>query len=215
MRITAMLLCVSLVGVCGCRTPEQEGVDHIAELIESIEFELPVELEQTCVLPPEGTSPFVAKFVIENAPPLRPTAPDFPFDNAPPNAVLFSTASGEGMGTYLGRFAFSEGYYGIPGFRIVGDIEFRAQNGDELHATELSQAGPTIPPPFPNATFTGQFTFAGGTGRFDGARGTASVSAQQLGGEPLPGMPPNIPGSTAVVLCGWIDLEGDESGRDD
>lgn len=203
-----ILLGVALLG-SGCRTTEPRA-DDITTLIESVDFALPVELELTYALPPKGTSPFAAKFIIKNAPPVRPSDPDFPSDDAPPNAVLFGTASGEGMGTHLGRFTFSEGYYGIPGFRIVGDIVFRAQNGDELHATELSQAGPTIPPPFPNATFTGQFTFTGGTGRFDGARGRASVSAQQLGGERLPGMPPNIPGRTAVALCGWIDLVQDQ-----
>ena len=215
MRMTAILLGVACVGVCGCQAPEQEGVENIAGLIESIEFELPVELELTCVLPPEGTSPFVAKLIFKNAPPVRPSDPDFPSDDAPPSAVLFSTVTGEGGGTHLGRFGYSERYYGIPGFRIVAEVAFVAENGDELYATALAQAGPTIPPPFPNATFTGQFTFTGGTGRFDGARGRASISAQQLGEEPLPGMPPNIPGSTAVVLCGWIDLGGDDSGRDD
>lgn len=214
MRITAIMLGVALVAVSGCRSPEQR-VDSIEALIESIPFDLPVDLELTYMLPPEGTSPFVAKLIFHNAPPVWPSDPDFPSDYCPPTATIYSTVTGEGAATHLGRFDYSERYCGTPGARIVADIVFTAKTGDELHATALAQAGPSIPPPFPNATFTGQVTFTGGTGRFEGARGRASIAGQQLGDEPLPDMPPNIPGSTAMVLCGWIDLPGSESGQDD
>jgi hypothetical protein len=211
MKLHLMMITLGVAFVAaGCRTTEPR-VEDIATLIESVQFELPVELELTYMLPPEGTSPFVAKLIFKNSVPVRPSDPDFPSDDAPPNAVLFGTVTGEGMGTQLGRFTYSERYYGIPGFRIVAQVTFVAENGDELYATALAQAGPTIPPPFPNATFSGQFTFTGGTGRFVGARGRASIAAQQLGEEPLPGMPPNIPGRTAVALCGWIDLARSDS----
>lgn len=202
--IKTLIIAFLIVGKLSAQSEQTAGT--IKALIESVEFELPVELEPTCVLPPEGTTPFVAKLIFRNAPPVRSSDPDFPSDGAPPNAVLFSTVTGEGVGTHLGRFSYSEQYYGIPGFRIVAEVAFVAENGDELYATALAQAGPTIPPPFPNATFSGQFTFTGGTGHFEDARGRASISAQQLGEEPLPGMPPNIPGSTAVILCGWIEF---------
>ncbi len=203
-----LVLALLIVGRATAQS-EQPAANLLA-LIESVEFELPVDLELNCVLPPGGTTPFIAKLIFKNAPPIQSSDPDFPSENAPPNAVFFNTATGEGVGMQLGKFSYSEKYYGVPGFRIIAEVFFADEKGDELYATALAEAGPTIPPPFPNATFTGQFTFTGGTGRFVGARGRASISAQQLGEKPLPDMPPNIPGSTAMVLCGWIEFQSDK-----
>ena len=52
-----------------------------------------------------------------------------------------------------------------------GRFVFRAANGDELYATEVGELSPD--PEF--FTYTGQLTFTGGTGRFAGATGSASV----------------------------------------
>lgn len=208
LAIFTLVLTIFFSGITAAQSVQT--ADNIEAVIESVSFDLPVELEVTCILPPEGASPFVAKFVFKNAPPVRPSDPDFPSDYCLPNAALYSTAKGEGVATHLGRFEYSERYCGMPGFRIVADIVFTTETGDELYATALAQAGPTFPPPFPHAAFTGEFTFTGGTGRFEGAKGRASISAKQLGNQSDPNMPTNIPGSTAVVLCGWIELQSDK-----
>lgn len=214
MRTTILTVLLGATLLLGCRSP-QERVDSIAVVIESVQFELPVDLEWTYLLPPEGSSPFVAKLILHNAPPVRPTDPDFPSDYCPSNAMIYSTATGEGAATHIGQFTYSERWCGMPGTRVISDVVFTAEDGDELHATALASAGPTIPPPFPHATFTGIYTITGGTGRFRGATGKASIAGQQLGHRREPDMPANIPGSAAIGLAGWINLHPSDTSQSD
>jgi hypothetical protein len=63
----------------------------------------------------------------------------------------------------------------------------------ELYADELFTMDPDTE--IPDARMEGAFSFTGGTGRYRQARGSASATAQQLGG----GV------HTAFVACGWIE----------
>lgn len=58
----------------------------------------------------------------------------------------------------------------------------------------------SVPPPIPHATFSGEFSFTGGTGAYGDVSGTAIVTAKQLG-DAAPGRPA---GSTLAAVCGSI-----------
>jgi hypothetical protein len=80
---------------------------------------------------------------------------------------LAITAVGDGEATHLGKFTREENILLNPGNgTITGTIVFTAADGSEL-ACELSGAftSPT--------TAAGTYTFTGGTGRFEGASGSA------------------------------------------
>lgn len=79
---------------------------------------------------------------------------------------------GEGTGAHLGRFTITLGFCGRgDGTLDTGTGTFVAANGDLLHITfhGVSDGG------FPVLHFTSFVSFAGGTGRFEGATGTATV----------------------------------------
>jgi hypothetical protein len=80
---------------------------------------------------------------------------------------------GEGTGTHLGRFTITLGFCGrADGTLDNGTGTFVAANGDLLYITfhGVSDGG------HPILHFTSYVTFAGGTGRFEGATGTATVN---------------------------------------
>lgn len=79
---------------------------------------------------------------------------------------------GEGNGTHLGSFTISLSQCGLPGGVLAdGRGTFVAANGDLLHFTYTGQTTrtPTL------ITFISFVTFAGGSGRFDGATGAATA----------------------------------------
>ena len=80
---------------------------------------------------------------------------------------------GEGKGNLLGRFTITLGFCGrADGTLDTGTGTFVAANGDLLYITfhGVSDGG------HPVLHFTSYITFAGGTGRFEGATGTATVN---------------------------------------
>lgn len=79
---------------------------------------------------------------------------------------------GAGEGTQLGRFSITLGFCGRPDNTLDnGTGTFVAANGDLLYITfyGVSDGG------HPILHFTSYVTFTGGTGRFDGATGSATV----------------------------------------
>ena len=85
---------------------------------------------------------------------------------SPPNIEAEYT----GNATHLGRFTRFEKATLGPNGAASGTIDFVAANGDELHVTFTgSFVSPT--------TITGTYTIDGGTGRFEGATGTAIFEA--------------------------------------
>lgn len=79
---------------------------------------------------------------------------------------------GAGTGTHLGKFTVALGFCGrADGTLDTGMGTFVAANGDELHIifNGVSDGGSPV------LHFTSYVTFVGGTGRFEGATGTATV----------------------------------------
>jgi hypothetical protein len=79
---------------------------------------------------------------------------------------------GAGTGTYLGNFSITLGFCGrADGTLDTGTGTFVAANGDLLYITfhGVGDGG------HPVLHFTSYVTFVGGTGRFEGATGTATV----------------------------------------
>ena len=80
---------------------------------------------------------------------------------------------GAGTGTHLGNFTITLGFCGrADGTLDTGTGTFVAANGDLLYITfhGVSDGG------HPILHFTSYVTFTGGTGRFEGATGTATVN---------------------------------------
>jgi hypothetical protein len=83
---------------------------------------------------------------------------------APSGALVIEAT---GIATHLGNFTRTEYVFFGPGGAISGSVIFKAANDDELW---VDFSGGFISP----TTAEGTYTFAGGTGRFSDATGTAS-----------------------------------------
>jgi len=198
LALVALALFVGGVGLSACSRHPQP-VD-MAGLVQSLNLEPPVDLDVDCPpLPPEARRVLFAG-VFANQPPIRPDSSEFPSDFCPPNTQFYARAEGRGNSSVLGEFAWSEHYCALPMAELVAKGHFEAANGDRLNWDARIRAD-SVPPPVPFATFSGNFTFTGGTGPFDGVAGEAVVAAKQLG-DAAPGRPA---GSTAAAVCGWIE----------
>jgi hypothetical protein len=81
---------------------------------------------------------------------------------------------GEGTATHLGRFTITLNHCGKPDLPLSdGHGTFVAANGDLLHITYFGVGGLTGAPPV--FGFESRVTFVGGTGKFAGATGGATV----------------------------------------
>lgn len=76
----------------------------------------------------------------------------------------------QGQATHLGDFTQEEEIVLAPDGTFEGTIVFTAANGDELYA-DLDGAFTS------ETTAAGLYTFTGGTGRFEGATGTATFES--------------------------------------
>ena len=84
---------------------------------------------------------------------------------------LLVTATGQGQATHLGQFTrLANVVISLVDGSAKGTVVFTAANGDDLFV-EID-AVPTGSP----TTVAGTYTFTGGTGRFNGASGTAEFA---------------------------------------
>lgn len=103
--------------------------------------------------------------------PLRGTATGSVVSVTPTPAGVLLTALASGNSTQLGHFDRVEELLLDPGTgAFTGTIVFFAANDDELHVT---LAGGFVS----GTTALGTYTVVGGTGRFDGATGSAAFEA--------------------------------------
>jgi hypothetical protein len=96
--------------------------------------------------------------------------------------VIVSTPfHGTGRVSHLGKSTVSSSqtvdFTTVPP-TLTGTDEFIAANGDKLYATHTGISG--APDAAGNVTFSGEYIFTGGTGKFTGANGSAAFT----GGEP-------------------------------
>lgn len=104
-----------------------------------------------------------------------------------PLLALHASATGSGTFTHLGLSVGTATYdvsWQTPGISqsgtIVGDMTLTAANSDELYLdvsctyTASSTTYPTT------LNVTGSYTITGGTGRFEGATGTGTITGTQL-----------------------------------
>lgn len=194
----ALALFVAGTGLSGCgRAPEPV---EMAMLVQSLNLDPSIDLDVDCpTLPPETRRVLFAG-VFVNQSPIRPDSPEFPSDFCPPNTRFYARAEGRGNSSVFGEFTWSEHYCALPMAEIVAEGHFEGKSGDRLNWDARIRSD-SIPPPIPFATFSGGFTFTGGTGPFTGVSGEAVVVAKQLGDAP-PGRPA---GSTAAAVCGWVE----------
>lgn len=200
MRLASMgwIICAGSVGVLGCEQVSQSSA--MEALVQSLDLDPSIELDINCLPSPPGTRTVLFAGIFVNQPPIRPDSAEFPEDFCPSNARFYELAEGGGKSSVLGEFVWSEQCCALPMAEIVAEGSFSSVNADRVDWDAHVQAD-TVPPPIPFATFSGEFTFKGGTGPFAGTTGSAAVAAAQLG-DAAPGQPA---GSTAAAVCGWIE----------
>lgn len=177
----------------------------MAALVQSLNLDPSVDLDVDCQPLPAETQRVLFAGVFVNQPPIRPDDPEFPPDFCPPETRFYARAEGQGNSSVLGEFIWSEHYCALPMGELVAEGNFEGANGDRLNWDARLRAD-SVPPRIPFATFSGEFTFTGGTGPFAGVSGEAVVAAKQLG-DAAPGRPA---GTTAAAVCGWIKDSGAE-----
>ena len=99
--------------------------------------------------------------------PINGTADGSVVGQIPPNGLAISYLGGA---SHLGRHRRDEVLFLNPDGSFTGQIVFYSSNGDQLNANVTGQfVSPT--------TAQGQYSFAGGTGRFHAATGNATFEA--------------------------------------
>jgi hypothetical protein len=108
-----------------------------------------------------------------------------PVDRITPGAVpavVSAPFQGPGQVSHLGKSTVSSSqtvdFTAAPPI-LYGKDEFTAANGDKLYATHIGST--VVPDAAGNASFSGEFTFTGGTGRFTGASGSVDVRTRKDG----------------------------------
>lgn len=191
---TAVALSLTLAACSG-----SEQVLDMDTLVQSLDLDPPVDLEVDCPPPPPEAHRVLFAGVFANSPPILPGAPEFPSDFCPSNTGFFARAEGRGNSSLFGEFIWSERYCAVPPGQLVAEGYFEGVGGDRLTWNARIRFD-SIPPPIPFATFSGEFTFTGGSRAYEGASGEAVVAAKQLG-DAAPGRPA---GSTVAAVCGWL-----------
>jgi hypothetical protein len=106
-------------------------------------------------------------------PPFLCVPPDFPDNCSPLNTILHAEFPGVIRGTHVGSgtiFSTSQVDFSVFPFAQTTQAVITAANGDELHWDGVGIG--FLVEGFPDSTvFNGNFTFVGGTGRFENATG--------------------------------------------
>ena len=120
----------------------------------------------------------------------KQSKPDLPFSGVVTGEVAFDSnprgcaagftaiTSAKGPASHLGLSSWYSEHCLENGSDIAGGVlVLTAANGDEVHATYTGKAGGFPPETGGPIAVTGNIVFAGGTGRFKNASGTAELSA--------------------------------------
>lgn len=131
-----------------------------------------------------------------------------PGARCPAPGMLVSLAGG-GTATHVGRYTIVNSHCVDLSTGALTDGTFikTAANGDRLFGT-YSGSSAIVQPPAPIGIFsvTGTLSFTGGTGRFAGATGTATMNGSLRGDFSQPGVP--VPVEVALIMIGSISSPG-------
>jgi hypothetical protein len=117
--------------------------------------------------------------------------------------------AGGGTATHVGKYTIVNSHCVHPstGALTGGRFVKIAANGDRIFGTYTGNST-VIQPPAPIAIFriTGTITFTGGTGRFTGATGTATMNGSLRADFSQPNAP--VPANVTLVMTGSISSPG-------
>ncbi len=126
-----------------------------------------------------------------------------------PSPQLLVSLAGGGTATHVGRYTIVNSHCVDPatGALTGGTFVKTAANGDRIFGTYTGSSA-VIQPPAPIAIFgiTGTLTFTGGTGRFTGATGTATMNGTLRADFSRPDVP--VPADVTLVMTGSISSPG-------
>lgn len=160
---TICIVAALALGGTGCAS-SGDGPD-MASLVASLELDPPVDIDVECPLVPEGAEKVLFAGVFANRPPVRPGEPGFPTDFCPDGTAFFARAEGRGNSSILGEFLWSERYCAGTPRGLIAEGSFEGTNGDRLDWDALIRG---TPPSSPDEamSFSGSFTFTGGSGPY-------------------------------------------------
>jgi hypothetical protein len=128
-------------------------------------------------------------------------------DASCPAPLLLVSLEGEGTATHVGNYTIVNSHCVDPstGALTKGTFVKTAANGDQIFGTYIGSTT-VIQPPAPVGIFEvdGTLTFTGGTGRFAGATGTATMEGSLQSDFSQPGIPTQV----TLVMIGSISTPG-------
>jgi hypothetical protein len=124
-----------------------------------------------------------------------------------PAPQLLTTLEGGGTATHVGKYTIVNSHCVDPntGALTAGSFTKTAANGDQLFGTYVGNSS-VIQPPAPVGIFavTGTLTYTGGTGRFAGITGTATMEGTltaDFSQQP-------VPATSTLIMVGEISSPG-------
>lgn len=174
MKCFIFFLMLALVVTLGCSNkspfeaqPQNSSLENSASLEKRGKKEVPIKGSF------ETTFQFIPLVCID---PASGTPVDCGTSGAIP-VVVSTPFTGVGRLSHLGRSTVSSSQtvdFTTTPPTLTGADEFTAANGDKLYATHSGISG--APDAAGNVTFSGEYTFTGGTGKFKGASGSAEFT---------------------------------------
>jgi len=120
---------------------------------------------------------------------------------------LLVSLVGGGTATHVGKYTIVNSHCVDPISGALSDGEFvkTAANGDRIYGTYTGGSTAIQPPPRAVFRITGTIEFTGGTGRFSGATGTATMNGSLRADFSDPSF---VPADVELVMIGSISSPG-------
>ena len=125
-----------------------------------------------------------------------------------PAPLMLVSLTGGGTATHVGKYTIVNSHCVdlATGALTGGTFVKTAANGDRIFGTYSGSSAIIQPPPIGIFSVTGTLHFTGGTGRFAGATGTASMNGSLRADFSQPGVP--VPAEVELVMIGSISSPG-------
>ncbi|MGZ8392577.1 MAG: hypothetical protein ACXWWK_07030 [Gemmatimonadales bacterium] len=124
-----------------------------------------------------------------------------------PSSQLLVSLAGGGTATHVGKYTIVNSHCVDPetGELTAGTFVKTAANGDRIEGTYTGGSTVIQPPPSAIFSITGTIEFDGGTGRFSGATGTATMNGTLRADFSDPSF---VPADVELVMIGSISSPG-------